>query len=257
MKNKIIIFIILLFDMTCGFSQNNVGIGTISPDSNAILEMQATDKGMLIPRMTSNDRNSMSPSLGLNQKGLMVFDNDSTKFFYWNGYSWQTFGSGAMGPQGPPGIVPTRHWVGEHFQGGIIFWVDTSGQHGLIVDPIDLSMGMTWSNILTTSVGPSAQSLTDGLSNSIAIVAQPGHTVSAASICLAYNGGGYTDWYLPSIKELQILVINCYDVQGAIFNSYWSSTEMSLGEAYYGCINMLCTGLSKASFHNVRAIRKF
>ena len=39
----------------------------------------------------------------MTQKGLMVFDNDSVKFFYWNGAAWQTFGSGPMGPQGPAG----------------------------------------------------------------------------------------------------------------------------------------------------------
>jgi len=88
--------------MTGGFSQNNVGIGTNSPDSNAILEMQATNKGILIPRMTAAQRNNMSPSLGLTQKGMLVFDNDSTNFFYWDGVNWRNI---ASGPQGPPGIA--------------------------------------------------------------------------------------------------------------------------------------------------------
>jgi hypothetical protein len=105
MRKNFIALIIFLLSATGTFSQNNVGIGTNSPDSNAILELQTTDKGILIPRMTAVQRNNMSPSLGLTQKGMLVFDNDSTKFFYWNGYSWQTIGSGAIGPQGPTGIA--------------------------------------------------------------------------------------------------------------------------------------------------------
>ncbi len=108
MKNKFIILILLLFYLTVGYSQNNVGIGTITPDSNAILEMQATDKGILIPRMSSIQRNNMSSSLLPTQKGLLVFDNDSTNFFFWNGYMWQSIGCGAMGPQGPPGTCDVQ-----------------------------------------------------------------------------------------------------------------------------------------------------
>jgi hypothetical protein len=100
MKEKIVFICFLLLSSIAGFSQNNVGIGTNAPDTNAILEMKATDKGVLIPRMNSIQRNNMSPVLGMNQKGLMVFDNDSTKFFYWDGIMWRTVGSGAQGPMG-------------------------------------------------------------------------------------------------------------------------------------------------------------
>jgi hypothetical protein len=102
MKINIIILIVFLFVATSTFSQHNVGIGTNTPDSNAILEMKSTDKGILIPRMTSTQRNNMTPTLGINQKGLLVFDNDSSKFFYWNGIMWLTFQSGT---QGPPGVA--------------------------------------------------------------------------------------------------------------------------------------------------------
>jgi hypothetical protein len=103
MKKILFTFLLFLLSYSWSFSQNHVGIGTSLPDTNAILDLQATNKGILIPRLSALQRNNMSPALGLNQKGLMVFDTDSTKFFYWNGYSWQTFGSGTMGPAGPTG----------------------------------------------------------------------------------------------------------------------------------------------------------
>jgi hypothetical protein len=45
-----------------------------------------------------------------------------------------------------------------------------------------------------------------GLANSNAIVATAGHTESAASMCRDYDGGGKTDWFLPSKDELQQLM---------------------------------------------------
>jgi hypothetical protein len=103
MKKQYIFVLFITCFITEIYAQNNVGIGTNSPDSKAILELQATDKGILIPRMTATQRNNMSATLGFTQKGLLVFDNDSTKFFYWNGSMWQTIGSGAIGPMGPAG----------------------------------------------------------------------------------------------------------------------------------------------------------
>jgi hypothetical protein len=263
MKNSILIFIILLFNLTYGFGQNNVGIGTNAPDTNAILELQATDKGILIPRMTSPQRNNMAPSLGLTQKGLLVFDNDSTKFFFWNGYMWQSIDCGAMGPQGPPGIVPTRHWIGEHYQGGIIFYVDSSGQHGLIAAPVDQSVSASWSNVTNILIGPSAQSYTNGLSNTNAIIAQPGHVQSAANICKSYNGGGYNDWYLPSRQELLMLQANSYGIAGISYvccSNYWSSTEYDATQAIELSFftNSIGSSPKGSAFQfRVRAIRRF
>ena len=75
----------------------------------------------------------------------------------------------------------------------------------------------------------------DGLGNSNAIVAQAGHTNSAAALCLNSTNGGFDDWYLPSISELKLLWNNYFDVGKSIvhisgatqmtFNVYHSSTE--------------------------------
>ena len=68
-----------------GTNQPNVGIGTTTPASSALLELSSTSKGMLIPRMTSSQRTSISSPA----TGLEVYDTDSGYAFFYNGSSWK------------------------------------------------------------------------------------------------------------------------------------------------------------------------
>lgn len=73
-------------------SAQNVAINSsgAAPDSKAILDMTATDKGILIPRVVLNS--NTDPISGTKPTGLMVFNNGgsfgSTGFYYWNGTTW-------------------------------------------------------------------------------------------------------------------------------------------------------------------------
>jgi hypothetical protein len=169
------------------------------------------------------------------------------------------------------------HYIGEDFGGGVIFhlWKDAAGaEHGLIVDKVDLSTGHVWSNgnVSSDEIGPSPQSTWDGISNSNAIVGQAGHTSSAAALCLNSTNGGYTDWYLPAIDELERLYNNRLQVNETLsgiseaivlitgsYVVYWSSTDygngnlgtFSLFNGYAGETNV------ESSQHYVRAVRAF
>jgi hypothetical protein len=63
----------------------NVGIGTTNPNSSAILNVNSTTQGILLPTMTLVQRNSInSPATG-----LLVFQTDNTPgFYYFNGTVW-------------------------------------------------------------------------------------------------------------------------------------------------------------------------
>jgi len=141
------------------------------------------------------------------------------------------------------------HYIGELYGGGVVFWVDQTGQHGLIASMIDLSTAQAWSNVISTLIGTTAQSDWDGLSNSNAIVGQATHTSSAAKLCLDYTNadygtGTYSDWYLPSRGELNDLWNSLKAVQKAldsdgnstttamVKNYYWSSSEYSSYDAW-------------------------
>lgn len=149
-----------------------------------------------------------------------------------------------------------KHYIGEKYGGGIVFhlWLDSLGkQHGLIVYPKNNISGyfenngkqyatdvFYWSNVKNKRVNSSKMS-SNGLENSNQIVTQRGHQQSASQVCLDFNYGGYSDWYLPSIDELLIL----YKVKNIIHYSmydYFGKTEYQ----YVGTPS--CTGTPKTEY---------
>ena len=104
----------------------------------------------------------------------------------------------------------------------------------------------TWSNVTSTSVTNAgntgwdacASPSSNGLPNSTSIIAQSGHTNSAAKYCLDFSSGGYSDWYLGTNTE-SLWMSQIYSnstVQNIITNAggtavgsgyYWSSLQSS------------------------------
>ena len=70
----------LLFASVFLSAQNNVGIGIANPAASSILELQSTQKGFLVPRMTSVQRTAVAAPAN----ALLVFDIDSGCFFYYS-----------------------------------------------------------------------------------------------------------------------------------------------------------------------------
>lgn len=181
---------------------------------------------------------------------------------------------GATGPQGPAGAGGFTHYIGEVFGGGVIFhlWKDNSGaEHGLVVDLNDLSGASGWSNVDNTLIGLSAQSYWNGLGNSNSIVSQIGHTSSAAALCLNSTNGGQSDWYLPSIQELNMLWNNYFNVSMTFSqipattqmdpSGYWSSSEYDINSAWGMAFDSGTTyansTYNKNTSKRVRAVRSF
>lgn len=84
---------LLMFGMSLGLTSlaqkivpnDNVGIGTKSPDVSAVLDIQSVDKGLLIPRLTLDQRNAINNPAN----GLMVYQtNETSGFYFFNGKKW-------------------------------------------------------------------------------------------------------------------------------------------------------------------------
>jgi hypothetical protein len=76
-KGIILIFVVSVFALKV---QAQTGIGTTAPNASAKLEIASTDKGLLIPRMTSAQRGLIS----LPANGLLVYQTDGVIGFYVN-----------------------------------------------------------------------------------------------------------------------------------------------------------------------------
>lgn len=133
--------------------------------------------------------------------------------------------------------------IGDTYQGGIIFYLDASGCHGLISAPADQSTGVQWQilndggalggGFFYTHNTSFASCGGCGDGNTSMIVYNKGAGTYAAKICYDLSLGGYSDWYLPSKYELNLMYLNIGqgnalglgNVGGFASNYYWSSTE--------------------------------
>lgn len=73
-------------------AQNNVGVGTTVPHPNAVLDVSSNSKGILIPRLTTAQRLAINPNPSA--QALLVYDQDSSAFFFWTGNLWSKLVSG-------------------------------------------------------------------------------------------------------------------------------------------------------------------
>lgn len=97
-KYQITLSLIILFVFTNSFGQGiSINKTGSASDASAILDVNDTAKGILIPRMTEAQKNGIpAPATG-----LLIYQTDGTSgFYYWNGAQWTTFSSGGGGGGG-------------------------------------------------------------------------------------------------------------------------------------------------------------
>ena len=91
MKNNVLLAIAILLCTGSLFSQGNIGINDPSPDPLAVLDIESTTQGVLIPRMTEAQRTAIAATAA--QNGLLVYQTDNNAgFWYYNGNSWGKLG---------------------------------------------------------------------------------------------------------------------------------------------------------------------
>ncbi len=169
--------------------------------------------------------------------------------------------------------------IGDFAQGGIVFWLDETGRHGLVCAKMDQNggSGIRWyagTHGLTRARG---DGMLSGEANTAIIIAaqvaigDDGNDY-AAQICnelQTYEGGNnYGDWYLPSKKELSQISFNHTTINttaiangGVAFatTGYWSSTEGNNSNTGWlrNVYNNIGYTAQKHNTAKVRAIRAF
>ncbi len=136
-------------------------------------------------------------------------------------------------------VVPPLPQIGDYRYGGVVFYIDDTGKHGLVCAIEDLP-NATWGCAGTEISGADGRAIGTGYQNTQDILA--GCTeLSAARRCHLSKLNGYHDWFLPSIDELHAMYLNkdVIDVTavahgGSTFGGrYWSSTEYHISPGTY------------------------
>jgi len=167
--------------------------------------------------------------------------------------------------------------VGDFRDGGVVFYIFQSGDpgyvagetHGLVCAVDDQSSGAEWGCHGTSISGAGSNGIGSGADNTSAILASCLQSGIAAELCDNYTGGGYSDWFLPSKDELDLMYQNKTTIDatavangGSEFASAfgWSSTENNATHAflfYFVNGNIYSYNLDKTNTYSVRAVRAF
>lgn len=126
--------------------------------------------------------------------------------------------------------------IGATYAGGLVFYIDGTGQHGLVSalinqNPVNGAIwgceGITISGADGTTVGTGKQNTNDIINGCIT-------SGIAARLCRNYNGGGYSDWFLPSKDELGLMFTELKSKGIGNFDdtTYWSSSEENSSYAH-------------------------
>ena len=140
--------------------------------------------------------------------------------------------------------------IGDFYQGGIIFYIDSTGFHGKIaarrydffavVGNADEQWGCGWNDPSFGGdyIDGTSTSFGSGASNTQAIV-ESCSTPSAARVCHELVLNNYSDWYLPSLHEIDLIAENLsytgiapYGVISSADYWHWTSSQVSASSAH-------------------------
>ena len=159
--------------------------------------------------------------------------------------------------------------IGALIGGGIVVAVFVEGgvNKALVASLTNVAANIVWTitAFQNTLIGATAQSYSDGLTNTNAIIAQtgaPANDTYAAGRARLYTWGGFSDWYLPSTWELNMcfnsaaIVNKIAGVTPFLTSTYWSSTETNATSANTKTFtNGNSSSFSKNLGNQVRAVR--
>ncbi len=248
---------------------------------------------------------STSPNPTIADNKLAIGINSPTTFsititglkpkttYYICGYAINHTGqkdSAAVGYSTPQMITTAAsspYTFGQILNGGMVFYIDTTGLHGLVCDTADLTYSVTDTGGKVTIIDSFPWTVSNRnrifLNNGTAIGTDGSNTLAilttfdsinspnfdslylpniAAFICRKSHGGD-TSWYLPSKDALNLMYKNLAAKGYGNFNAvnYWSSSDYSYNGRVYAWAQYFGNGnqyyFGQSILLNVRAVKKF
>jgi hypothetical protein len=170
-------------------------------------------------------------------------------------------------------VTPAYAVGGTGPGGGIIFYDAGStlswGRYMEVASPAsspawDINLATEWSIISKHGVYAGtaySTAIGTGLGNTNIMVAQNGTAGYAGTSARYYYGGGRTDWFLPSMGELQQIYIQRASIGGYNTGLHWSSTEVDASVPYAAQARFFTSGnadnSAKHAPYRIRAVRYF
>jgi hypothetical protein len=167
--------------------------------------------------------------------------------------------------------IITSYQIGDLAHGGMVFYVDETGQHGLVAAMEDIEGVFEWGCLGESVNGADGASIGTGYQNTLDIVNQGCSTenggVTAAQAALDAEINSYSDWYLPSYDELREMYNaignggserNIGGFETSDWSYYLSSSELTniSAQGVYFALGFP-TQLYKGGTDRVRVIRAF
>ena len=156
--------------------------------------------------------------------------------------------------------------IGQSYQGGYIFYIDSTGEHGYIACKI--TGHNQWGAWATRFYfAGTSKAFGSGQANTQLLMTIAGNDAYAAKFCNDLVYDGYSDWFFPSSEELWVLRANLQQ-EGAVIglypgDLYWTSSEVSYVNyqyaAWFVTLNAQAnfTSDDKDADHSILPVRRF
>lgn len=136
-----------------------VGIGTATPNTNAILHLEANDKGFLLPRLTDGQATTLAGLLGPADAGMIIYNTTQSTVQTWNGSMWDGGGGGMSLPTATlagdmvywDGLAWQVSGTGLNYSGSGLVISQSSAQSGLGITQLGTGTGLS---ITKDNTGP-------------------------------------------------------------------------------------------------------
>jgi hypothetical protein len=234
MKN--LILILCLSIAIAAHTQVAINTDGTNPDNSAMLDVNSTDKGLLLPRMTHSQRNAIaSPA-----NGLVIYQTDNTPGFYYNSGTsgspaWQIVGTGSgWGLTGNSGTSAGTNFLGTIDNVPLVFKVNNE-----LAGKIDPATGNTSLGYQTLNSNSSGSDNTASGYKSLYFNTSGISNTAGGSQALYYNTTGNS---------------NTANGSKSLFNNIYGSDNVANGYSAlfsntYGNYNT--AGGSQALFNNI------